>query len=161
MHTVVLLLGSNVGDRRAYLQNAWHVLSSSVGNIKLSSSLYETEAWGKTDQASFLNQVIVLNSELKPGDILARIQSIEKEAGRTRTEKWGPRTLDIDILFYDDRIIRESGLEIPHPGIPERRFILEPMHEVLPHFVHPASGQRMDELLAACGDASRVKKLAT
>lgn len=144
-----LLLGSNLGEREKYLKGARDLLEKS-GRIIGASSIMETEAWGKTDQNDFLNQVILLESMLTPQDLLNRIHEIEESLGRIRIEKWGPRTVDIDILYAQNLIIQEENLTIPHPAIADRHFTLVLLQELIPEFIDPIShktaGEMMQEL---------------
>jgi 2-amino-4-hydroxy-6-hydroxymethyldihydropteridine diphosphokinase len=122
------------------------------------SSIYESEPWGKKDQAFFLNQVVKVRSALKAEALLVKIQEIEKKMGRIRKEQWGPRTIDIDILFYNSRIISEENLIIPHARAHERRFVIMPMAELSPSFVHPVLNQNMMVLSMTCIDMSKITK---
>jgi 2-amino-4-hydroxy-6-hydroxymethyldihydropteridine diphosphokinase len=127
-----------------------------MGTIITSSSVYESAPWGNTDQPPFLNQVVVCRSHLLPEVGLQEIQTIETTMGRKRTEKWGPRTLDIDILFWDDRVQDSEHLTLPHPGIPFRKFTLLPLLEVAPELRHPQSGKTIKALYEACTDTLPV-----
>ncbi|HNG91072.1 MAG TPA: 2-amino-4-hydroxy-6-hydroxymethyldihydropteridine diphosphokinase [Saprospiraceae bacterium] len=149
-------MGSNLDDRRANLRRAAALINKEIGKIAKSSSLYETEPWGNTDQPAFLNQVVMANTTLDPRGLLEAITRIEREMGRQRKEKWGPRTIDVDILFYGKRVIRDKGLEIPHPELPQRGFVLVPMMEIAPDFEHPTLKKPMDELYMECTDESAV-----
>lgn len=153
---VFLSLGSNMGERRANLRTAATLIEKEIGKIVKSSHLYETQAWGKTDQDPFLNQVVMANTTLEPRDLLEAITRIEREMGRQRKEKWGPRIIDVDILFYGKRVIRDKGLEIPHPELHERAFVLVPMMEIAPDLEHPILKKAIDELYMACTDPSDV-----
>lgn len=154
-----LLLGSNEGDRTRLLRDARARIQSLAGAIVKASSLYQTTAWGNTEQAPFLNQVIEIETVLEPLDLLATLQKIEIELGRVRKEKWGPRPIDIDILFYGDVVMSTPMLSIPHPGTPERRFTLVPLTEIAGELVHPVLKKTMSELLASCKDALLVEKV--
>lgn len=156
MKRVVILGGSNLGDREANLEKAEALIAQEVGEIFRKSSLYETEPWGMKDQPAFLNYVIIVQSELLPDVILQKLLSIEEQLGRKRTEKWAPRLIDLDILFYDDIIFQSDHLMIPHPFIQERRFTLLPLCELMPEFVHPQSGLTIGQLLDQCQDDSKV-----
>jgi 2-amino-4-hydroxy-6-hydroxymethyldihydropteridine diphosphokinase len=159
MNKTYLLTGGNEGDRYLNLQQARANIELICGQLLLISSLYETAAWGKTDQPDFLNQVLLVNTVLSPGSLLDAIFSIEEKGGRKRTVKNAPRTIDIDILFYNRLVLEESGLTIPHPRIAERRFVLEPLNEISPEFVHPVFGKTIHELLLECNDELAVKKI--
>lgn len=155
---IFLLLGSNMGNREANLAQAKAEIES-ISKIKTVSSVYRTEAWGKTDQPEFLNQVLAIHTEVHPEKLLDQLLLIEQRMGRKRNEKWGSRTIDIDILFYKDRTIRNDRLIIPHPGIPYRRFTLEPLHEIAPALVHPLLHKTISELLDSCDDTTKVEKM--
>lgn len=142
-----LLLGSNLGERERYLSFARELLEKKSGRIVGASSIQESKAWGKTDQEDFLNQVILLESPDKPEELLLSIQEIEKALDRTRKEKWGPRTIDIDILYAEDAIVDTPDLKIPHPFIRERAFTLELLNEIAPEFRHPVLEQTAAEML--------------
>jgi 2-amino-4-hydroxy-6-hydroxymethyldihydropteridine diphosphokinase len=136
---VYLSLGSNQGDRAGYLgfarEHLGRLPASSLGAV---SGLFETEAMGYTDQPAFLNQVVALRTALPPLALLDATQALEAEAGRVRTVRWGPRTLDVDIIWYDGRSVREPRLQVPHPRMEERRFVLEPLAELAPDLVLPS-----------------------
>ena len=157
MARIFLLTGSNLGNRLEFLQTAKTELRKRVGNLIQESSIYETAAWGKTDQADFLNQVLELETELKPEEILEINQEIEKAAGRNRKEKWGARELDIDILFYEDLVLNQPDLIIPHPQLQNRRFTLMPLAEIAPDFMHPVFRKTVAELLKSCPDKLEAK----
>lgn len=160
MNRLFLLLGSNEGDRAQWFRLAEEELSTHVGGIVQASSLYETAAWGKTDQPDFLNKVLVLETELCAEEILQQTRSIEERLHRQRSEKWGQRTLDIDILFYNDLILDTPELKIPHPFLHQRRFTLMPLNEVAPLFVHPVFNSTVAALLDECPDDLPVRKIA-
>jgi len=156
---VYLSLGSNMGDRAAYLRDAAGMIDKNIGKIARKSHVYETQPWGESKQDLFFNQVLMVNTTLDPRDLLEIITHIEKELGRVKTEKWGPRTIDIDILFYGKRIIRDKGLDIPHPELHKRGFVLVPMMEIAPELEHPVFKQPIDELYMACKDPAEVVML--
>jgi len=154
-----LLLGTNLGNKKENLKVAIQLLEKDgLKPIKI-SSVYETEAWGKTDQPAFLNQVVYIKSALSTQEILRICQNIEKECGRVRVEQYGPRLLDIDILYFDDAIIVEPGLVIPHQQIQFRNFTLVPLVEIAPDFKHPVLNVSNLELLQQCKDTLKTKKL--
>jgi len=158
-HTVAILLGSNLGLRLEFMQEAAQQLSIQVGQILSSSSYYETKAWGNESQPDFLNQVLVCETTLDAQEVLAYCLSIEKKLGRNRLEKWGSRTIDIDILYFGNEIIATPDLKIPHPFLHERRFTLVPLVEVLPDFIHPVFNSSSKQLLERCTDELQVTLL--
>jgi 2-amino-4-hydroxy-6-hydroxymethyldihydropteridine diphosphokinase len=149
MKTAYLSLGSNVGDRDRLLARTLERLASDDIRVVRISSVYETEPRDVPDQPWFLNQVVEIETSLFPKQLLARLQKIEIGMGRVRMEARGPRTVDIDILFYGDAIVSTPGLEIPHPRVADRRFVLEPLAELVPEFRHPRTRQTVREMLAA------------
>jgi 2-amino-4-hydroxy-6-hydroxymethyldihydropteridine diphosphokinase len=159
MNKTYLLTGGNEGDRILHMQQARTNIELICGRILQISSLYETAPWGKEDQADFLNQVLLIDTNMSPRELLVAILSIEENLGRKRTIKNAPRTIDIDILFYNRQVIEQAGLCIPHPRIAERRFVLEPMNEISPDFVHPVLGKSIGQLLLECTDELEVKKI--
>ena len=159
MHKIVYLsLGSNVGDREANLRSAIERLRA-VGKVEAVSSFYETEPVEFTAQPWFLNCVVKLNTEKMPKQLLGRILAIEQEMGRRRTQKKGPRIIDIDILLFGSSIIEAEGLTVPHPAMHERRFVLEPLTEIAPDVRHPALKQTIRELRDALPPGQAVRKL--
>lgn len=146
-----LSLGSNLGDRQATLLAALDALDRGGGRIIRRSSFYETEPVGKIDQPRFLNLVVEVATDLTPADLLALCQSVERKLGRVRKERWGPRTVDIDILLYDRLTMQTSSLTIPHPEMIRRRFVLEPLLEIAPGASLP-DGRRLDVFLADVAD---------
>ncbi|MEM8894774.1 MAG: 2-amino-4-hydroxy-6-hydroxymethyldihydropteridine diphosphokinase [Bacteroidota bacterium] len=157
MKEIYLLLGSNIGDRQTQLTKAIDALKHPDLEVVGQSSLYETAAWGKTDQAAFLNQVIQCSTNMSPQALLEHCQTAERELGRERFELWGPRSIDIDILYYEQESHNVHGLIIPHAGIALRRFTLVPLVELAPDFLHPLLGQTNSELLEICPDELEVK----
>ncbi len=157
---VYLSLGSNLGDRRKFLFEATQEIENLIGKITLKSSIYETEAWGKKDQGDFLNMVIALESDLSPSVILDNILAIEKQLGRKRIIKWGERCIDIDILFIDKQIIALAPrLVVPHPMLIFRKFVLVPLQEIVPDFIHPQLNKNISEILQELEDESLVEKI--
>jgi 2-amino-4-hydroxy-6-hydroxymethyldihydropteridine diphosphokinase len=147
--TAYLALGSNLGDREANLRQALECFASAGVQVLRRSSLYETEPQEMREQPWFLNQVVEIGTALSPLELLARVKAIERELGRERVVAKGPRTIDIDILFYEGAILGTTELQIPHPRLAERRFVLEPMAELAPDLRHPATGRTVSEMLAA------------
>ena len=160
MHITYLLLGSNLGNRMKYIASAISEIEIKLGNISRRSSLYQTASWGKHDQPDFINQVIELKTSLEPKDLLSGILGIESDFGRKRIEKWGSRTIDIDILLYDDQIVNEPELIIPHPYLAFRRFCLMPLCEIAPEYIHPVLKKNIQELLFELSDDLLVKRLS-
>lgn len=160
MNEVFLSLGSNLGDRRKNLSVATTLIEVMLGSTAVLSGIYETAAWGKTDQNDFLNMVLCIKSAVtKSTDLLEYVRDIEEGMGRVRHEKWGPRIIDIDILFFAGEILSTENLVIPHPRIPERNFVLAPMVELAPDFVHPVLLKTMAELYRLSEDKLEVKRL--
>jgi 2-amino-4-hydroxy-6-hydroxymethyldihydropteridine diphosphokinase len=156
---VFLGLGSNMGDRTDNIRRATELITKNIGKVVKKSHHYETQPWGKTDQDRFINQVLMVNTTLDPRQLLETVARIEREIGREPSEKWGPRILDLDILFYGRRIIRDKGLEIPHPELHKRAFVLVPLMEIAPEWEHPVLKKAVDELYMQCDDPSEVVQL--
>ncbi len=160
MNEVYLLIGGNIGDRQHYLTKAKNFILNNCGMLVQQSSLYETAAWGYTQQPSFLNQALALKTSLLPETLLELLLQTEKQEGRNRGIKYGPRTIDIDILFYNNAIIERKDLVIPHPQIANRRFVLTPLSEIAGDLVHPVLLKTVSELLASCPDPLMVRKIS-
>jgi 2-amino-4-hydroxy-6-hydroxymethyldihydropteridine diphosphokinase len=158
MNDAYLLIGGNVGDRLSNLQLAISKISDNVGQITKISSIYETAAWGKTDQDAFLNQVLMIQTNLSPLDLLKSILNIELEMGRIRNEKYAARTIDIDILYFNDLVIDSNDLIIPHPRISERKFVLVPIHEIAASMIDKRTEKTIHEMLETCMDTLPVLK---
>ncbi len=152
MNRAYLITGGNMGNRLETLRLAADWLNASCGNILQQSAIYETAAWGKEDQPAFYNQVLLLETTLAAEELMKRLLEIEQEAGRVRTEKYGPRVLDIDILFFNQSVIQTPVVIIPHPQLPNRRFVLLPLNELAPAYRHPVLHKTVAELLAECPD---------
>lgn len=159
MNTAFLLIGGNLGNRAQHLAKARSLIHQRCGNIIKTSSMYETAAWGEVKQAAFLNQVLKIQTLLPAPVLLNCLLSAEQKMGRVRKQKSGPRTIDIDLLFFNDDQIEEPGLVVPHPRLHQRRFVLEPMNEIAPGLLHPVFNKTIKELLALCTDELAVQKL--
>ncbi|RZA00900.1 MAG: 2-amino-4-hydroxy-6-hydroxymethyldihydropteridine diphosphokinase [Sphingobacteriaceae bacterium] len=158
MVDVFLLLGSNLGDRSLLLKQAIEYIAEEIAPIIKQSAIYETQSWGKTDSPDYLNQVILIQTEVPAQTILQKVLNIEWRIGRVREEKWGPRLIDIDILFYGDDLIDEPELKVPHPELHKRRFTLEPLAEIAPYFIHPTLNKNILQLKSELKDNLIVKK---
>ncbi|MEO5649900.1 MAG: 2-amino-4-hydroxy-6-hydroxymethyldihydropteridine diphosphokinase [Ginsengibacter sp.] len=152
MNTIFLITGGNIGDRKINLERAAILIEKNIGSIIQSSSIYETEAWGNTGQSSFYNQVHIVETNLRAEILMETILKIEKEMGRIRTIKNAARIIDIDILFFNDEIINTRNVTVPHIEIPNRRFVLSPLNELSPSFIHPALKKSIRELFSECKD---------
>jgi 2-amino-4-hydroxy-6-hydroxymethyldihydropteridine diphosphokinase len=148
MAVVYLGIGSNLGDRKGNCLAALRRLEAKEIHIKKQSSMLETKPWGVTAQPDFINMAAEAETVLSPEDLLSVLKDTEIEMGREPGMRWGPRVIDLDILFYDDKIIRSEFLIIPHPFLHERAFVLEPLSEIAPDFVHPVVKKTIRELLA-------------
>ncbi len=161
-HTVYLLLGGNIHPRKAYLEKAIELIGKEIGSVRKVSSLYESEPWGFEATVSFLNRLVVVETPLGPLALLKKIQEIERRCGRlekSENGRYASRTLDIDILFFDDEVVNLPELTLPHPRLAERRFVLVPLAEVAPEKNHPVLGKSCLELLTTCEDKGKVWKL--
>ncbi|PLV58664.1 2-amino-4-hydroxy-6-hydroxymethyldihydropteridine pyrophosphokinase [Thermotoga sp. KOL6] len=147
MARVVIALGSNLGNRKANIETAIEKMKEKGLSIEKISTIVETEPYGYVNQPKFLNAVCLANTSLSPRGLLETLLSIEKEMGRKRTRKWGPRIIDLDIIFYNELVVREKDLVIPHPDAHNRFFVLEPLCEIAPNFVHPVFKKTVRELL--------------
>ena len=158
MNKVYLLIGGNLGDRKQNLDKALALFSQDCGTIVKSSSTYETDAWGNTEQPSFLNQAVELATEFNAKKLMRWILKAEKKMGRVRNDKYGPRNIDIDILLFNDEQYNYSFLKIPHPELHNRRFALVPLAEIAPETNHPVFNKTISTLLKECNDKLSVRK---
>ncbi|MCK5823284.1 MAG: 2-amino-4-hydroxy-6-hydroxymethyldihydropteridine diphosphokinase [Bacteroidales bacterium] len=162
MAKVYLLLGGNLGDRNYYIQKSEQLIVSELGSIITKSSIYETEPWGFKHKQNFYNRVVLINTKFNPHELLKKIHTIENNLGRGRgSRQYSSRTVDIDILFYDDMILNEKDLIIPHSQLHNRRFVLKPMCEIKPEFLHPLMNVTVSELLSICKDNLIVNKIGS
>jgi len=163
MSKVFLLFGSNLGDRFKIIADAEVQVQRNIGGIVNSSSVYESAPWGFEHNNKFLNKVLVINTTYSPDVVLRSIQNIETQFGRVRnfSETYSGRTIDIDILFYDDLIMNEEDLKIPHPLLHKRRFTLKPLVEIVPNFKHPVLHKSMQQLLDECPDEQDAVQVPT
>ena len=158
MNKAYLLTGGNMGNREEHLATARELINQQCGNISKASSLYETAAWGKTDQPAFLNQALEVETILNARQLMRHILKIEKQMGRIRKEKYGPRIIDIDILLFNTEKYNYHFLKLPHPEMQNRRFALKPLAELVPDAMHPVLNKTITELLKECPDKLPVKK---
>jgi 2-amino-4-hydroxy-6-hydroxymethyldihydropteridine diphosphokinase len=158
--TVFLCIGGNLGEREANLEEALDFIDFNLGDVIAASAIYESEPWGMTDVPNFLNQVLQIQSELSDKELLEEIAELEEFFGRERSsEGYVSREMDIDVLFIDQEIIETETLRVPHPKMSERRFVLEPLAEIAPDFIHPELKKSIQELLASCADKGQVTRL--
>ena len=159
MNTTYLLLGSNLGDKEDNIRTAVKLLKK-IGKVKKHSAIYETEPWGFSDERNFFNMALCLETPLKPFKLLNEILKIEISIGRKRqTKQWVAREIDIDIIFYNNDIINEENLFVPHPQLKNRKFVLVPLKEIAPNFIHPSLNKSIIELLKECPDECEVEAL--
>ena len=159
MNKAYLLTGGNTGDRLSYLEMAIRELESACGKVTKESPIYETAAWGNTDQQAFLNQALLLETNLSAEALMTALLGIEEKMGRIRTIKYGPRTIDIDILFFNKDLFNSDHITIPHPELAKRRFALQPLTHIAPGFVHPVLKKTVRQLLKDCPDPLAVRKI--
>jgi len=149
-----------MGNRKSYIEKSMQQIEQEIGNIICSSKIYESSPWGVSIQNHFLNSVIKIESELSSSILLKKLQEIENNLGRVRLRKWGERTIDIDILFYNNEIIKTEKLNIPHPLLHERKFVLIPLSKIAPNYIHPILKKNVSDLLSECKDSQQVLEYA-
>ena len=152
---IIILLGSNLGDRLANLQQAIASIAS-FSTILQQSNIYQTAAWGNTDQADFLNQAIEIQTNQTAENLMHALLAIESQMGRVRLQKWEPRIIDLDIIFYESAIHTTDFIQIPHPEMQNRAFVLKPLLDLIPHFEHPILKQTISQLWEKCPDQLEV-----
>lgn len=157
MTRLVLIIGGNIGDRVLFLERSRELLTKLIGKEILASSIFETEAWGGNSVGAYLNQVLLFDTIFSAEKVLQKIHLVENHLERKRQVKWGDRTMDIDILYFGNSVINTDTLAIPHPYISERRFVLVPLVEVMPDFIHPVYKVSHEALLNTCTDTLEVK----
>lgn len=159
MPIVFLLTGGNIGNTNLELSKAASMIHERVGLVRKASEIYRTEPWGNPNQQYFLNQVLEVESVMKPGDIMNTLLAIEQEMGRVRGKKWEPRVIDIDMLLYDNLILESDTLTLPHPHLHERNFVLAPLAELAPDLIHPVLQLSIAQLLQQSADKGMVEKM--
>ena len=157
LEKIYLHTGSNLGQKEQHLDQARQLIDQNIGQVTAQSQVYETEAWGLPDQPNFVNQALEVETALSPDELITRILSIEQKMGRIRSEKWTARLIDIDIIFYSDKIIKTEKLTIPHPFMHERNFVLIPLVEIAGDFIHPELQTSIKELYERSKDQLKVK----
>jgi 2-amino-4-hydroxy-6-hydroxymethyldihydropteridine diphosphokinase len=158
MNVSYILTGSNLGNRLEYLLKAKEAIGETAGDVANNSFIYETAAWGLEDQPSFLNQALEIHTVHSPSSLLESLLKIEKDLGRKRGAKYGTRLIDIDILFFNEEVIEQKGLTIPHPQLHKRRFALQCLNDIAPTFFHPVFHKNINQLLLECNDTLPVDK---
>lgn len=161
MNNAYLLIGGNLGDRLSNLQNAIQQIEMHVGKIISSSAIYETAAWGMTEQPPFFNQALHIQTSLTATVLMQQLLAIELSLGRERLIPLGPRTIDLDIIYFNNEIIQNEMLSVPHPRMAQRNFVLIPLNEIAPNYLHPILNIPTSTLLKQCKDTSHVYKKTT
>jgi 2-amino-4-hydroxy-6-hydroxymethyldihydropteridine diphosphokinase len=158
MNKAILLIGGNLGDRTGHLQQAVEQIDEQVGKVEKISALYETAAWGDVEQPDYLNQALLVSTDMDARTLLHTVLAIEHHIGRIRRQKWGARVIDIDIIFFNDEVIAQPDLKIPHPQMQFRQFVLVPLGEIVPDWLHPVLQQSVSTLLENCTDKLPARK---
>lgn len=161
MNTAILLIGGNLGDRAGNLQKAVQLIAAEAGEVIKTSALYQTAPWGAVDQPDYLNQALEIRTAMAPLTLLHTLLEIERKIGRIRQGKWGSRVIDIDFIFYNDAILSLPDLKLPHPRMQSRQFVLVPLMEIVPDYMHPVLHKTVHQLLQECPDELSVEKLNT
>ncbi|WP_143309258.1 2-amino-4-hydroxy-6-hydroxymethyldihydropteridine diphosphokinase [Chitinophaga vietnamensis] len=159
MNTALLLIGGNLGDRAANLGKAVQEINAAAGVVTKTSALYQTAPWGVVDQPDYLNQALELRTEMDALTLMHTLLETERRIGRLRQGKWGARVIDIDMIFFNDEILSLPELKLPHPRMQLRRFVLTPLAEIAPDYVHPVLHKTVSELLAICPDHLPVHQI--
>lgn len=149
-------MGSNIGERSQQLAVAISHIEKEVGTVQKKSSIFETEAWGKKDQDDFLNQAIIVHTNLNAEDAFRKCKEIEQKMGGVKMETWGPRSIDIDVLFFNNDVMDKDHLHIPHPMIEKRNFVLIPLMEIMGDYIHPVLQKSIEELYEDSDDPCEV-----
>ena len=157
-HTAYLSIGSNLGERQENLANAIKQIEANCGNIIKASAIYETAAWGNAEQPSFLNQCLVVKTDLSAKKLIKQLLHIERLMGRERKGKMEPRLIDLDIILMDEEVVFSEFLTLPHPHLQDRKFVLLPLAEIAPKAFHPIFNKTVEQLLIECSDVLDVKK---
>lgn len=158
MNTAILLIGGNLGDRTGNLEKAVQLINETAGEVVNTSSLYQTAPWGAVDQPDYLNQAVAIRTTMDALTLLHTLLEIERKIGRIRQEKWGSRVIDIDLIFFNDSILSLPELKIPHPQMQLRQFVLVPLNEIVPDYVHPVLHKTVQELADICPDTLPVTR---
>jgi 2-amino-4-hydroxy-6-hydroxymethyldihydropteridine diphosphokinase len=148
MSTAYIGIGSNIGNKEENCEKAINLLEANEIKVTKRSSMMETEPWGIKDQPKFINVAIEIETDLAPDELLCLLKRVESETGRRPAERWGPREIDLDILLYDDLILKTPELEIPHPHVAEREFVLKPLSEIAPEKIHPVLKKSIKNLFS-------------
>lgn len=160
-HRVILCIGGNLGERLENIEETRDFITFNIGDITMASAVYESPAWGMEGAPDFLNQILLVETALSPALLLSEIKELEDFYGRDRRPGiYKSREMDVDILFFDEEIIEEEKITIPHPRLHERRFVLTPLNEILPDFIHPVLKKSISKLLADCEDKAEVIRFA-